>query len=237
MLNFRPLRRAARILSRGGFTLVELLVVIGIIAILAGVALGPITNGIKKAKQSGGMQTAHVIGLSMYSYANDNSQIYPDSSGTGAGGVAQALLAGGYVSDPSIFYISGGAASKWTGTTAAAATGIGATNVSFDFAGSGTGVTGSGWSSVNYSFMPIMWSTTVGTGSTPVNVTGGNVANTAITAVPAATTPFQTAGLAVFYINNSAKFVNGANGTVTLVPAASNGGGGPASAVVLSGGG
>src|ERR1700689_3593792 len=98
MLNNRLLFRTARNSNRGGFTLVELLVVIGIIAILAGVALGPITNGIKKAKQSAGLQTAHAIGLSLYSFANDNQQLYPDP-GTAplgvpagnAGGAASAV--------------------------------------------------------------------------------------------------------------------------------------------------
>src|SRR5271156_5751672 len=101
------LLRTARNFSRGGFTLVELLVVIGIIAILAGVALGPITNGIKKAKESSGTQEAHALGLAMYSYANDNNQSYPDTAGGDAGTVAGALMAGGYITDPSIFHLSG----------------------------------------------------------------------------------------------------------------------------------
>src|SRR5476651_960053 len=92
---------AARVRRAAGFTLVELLVVIGIIAILAGVALGPITNGIKKAKQSSGLQSAHALGLAMYSAANDNSQFYPDKSGGDASDIAKTLLAGGYVTDPS----------------------------------------------------------------------------------------------------------------------------------------
>src|SRR5271168_335958 len=102
----RPLSAARQ---SGGFTLVELLVVIGIIAILAGVALGPITNGIKKAQQSTGVQEAHALGLAMYSYANDNQQLYPDKSGGGATAkdVAADLLAGGYVTDATIFGLSG----------------------------------------------------------------------------------------------------------------------------------
>src|ERR1700691_5774761 len=94
--------------NRGGFTLVELLVVIGIIAILAGVALGPITNGIKKAKQSAGLQSAHALGLAMYSAANDNNQLYPDKAGGSAtaADVAATLLSGGYVTDATIFGLS-----------------------------------------------------------------------------------------------------------------------------------
>src|SRR5271154_5424604 len=110
MLNTRYLKcRTPHCNSRGGFTLVELLVVIGIIAILAGVALGPITNGIKKAQQSSGVQEAHAIGLAMYSFANDNNQTYPDKSGGSAtaGDIAGNLLAGGYVTDATIFSLSG----------------------------------------------------------------------------------------------------------------------------------
>jgi prepilin-type N-terminal cleavage/methylation domain-containing protein len=88
----------------GGFTLVELLVVIGIIAILAGVALGPITNGIKKAQESGAMQTCRTIALAEFQYANDNNQAYPD--GTDAGVIATQLISGNYISDPSIFKIA-----------------------------------------------------------------------------------------------------------------------------------
>ena len=72
MLTNRLLCRTARSSSRGGFTLVELLVVIGIIAILAGVALGPITSGIKKGQQSSGIQTARTLALAEFQYSNDN---------------------------------------------------------------------------------------------------------------------------------------------------------------------
>jgi prepilin-type N-terminal cleavage/methylation domain-containing protein len=125
-------RNASR--QSGGFTLVELLVVIGIIAILAGVALGPITNGIRKGKESAAMQTTRTLALAEFQYANDNSQQYPD--GTDAGVIAQDLVSGNYTSDPGIFIISGDSSA----TKVAGGTTMTAANVSYDF----TGVTGTG---------------------------------------------------------------------------------------------
>jgi prepilin-type N-terminal cleavage/methylation domain-containing protein len=221
MLNNRlNLRRAARVLSRGGFTLVELLVVIGIIAILAGVALGPITNGIKKAKQSSGLQSAHALGLAMYSCANDNSQLYPDNNGGDAHNIAQTLLAGGYVTDPGIFFLSGDTAStaaKYSLTTNPAIN-IAKSNVSWDFMGNG----GSGVSTTSNTYLPILWSTVnAGTQPTPIKANPN-----AVTAAPVATNPFGTDGMAMFYVNNSAAFVTstitGGAYSVTMVSGSNN---------------
>ena len=196
----------------------ELLVVIGIIAILAGVALGPITNGIKKAQQSAGMQGAHSIGLAMYSSANDNNQTYPDKSGGGADAhdIAAALLVGGYITDATIFYLSGDSAATKMDSTHNTAQTITKAYVSWDFLVNG----GNGASSVSYPWLPVLWSTING-GTAPVFTTA---AGSAITAIPAQANPFQTAGIAIFYVNNSAAFVpaTGTTGTVNMVSAANN---------------
>ena len=227
-------------LSRVGFTLVELLVVIGIIAILAGVALGPITSGIKKANQSKGLQTAHVLALAEFQYANDNNQSYPDTGTTGnigkgdASDVAACLMSGGYVGDPGIFVINGSAEanSKYTGSLTSI-NGLTSANISWDFAGNAGNASGAGkGSGVNSNFpdtMPLVWSSTAG-GTEP------DLTNTGPTTVTLnATMPFGTAGIAVCYKSNSASFIvaPGSTSKATIVDATFPG----AAIAVLKGGG
>jgi type II secretory pathway pseudopilin PulG len=71
--------------------------------ILFSMALGPISPGIHKARESSAMQQTRTLYLGMFSYANDHNQQYP--SGKSSTAVFQELLDGGYVSDPSTFYL------------------------------------------------------------------------------------------------------------------------------------
>src|ERR1700677_3779200 len=71
----------------------------------AGIALGPITKGIEKAKESASLQTSRTIGLAMFAYASDHNGAYPD--GKTSTEVFQKLIDGKYISDPGLFYILG----------------------------------------------------------------------------------------------------------------------------------
>jgi prepilin-type N-terminal cleavage/methylation domain-containing protein len=139
--------------GKGGFTLVELLVVIAIIALLAGIAIGPITHAMSVAKDNAGMQTTHSIYIADFQYSIDNSHF---ADAADSGGIAQGLLQGGYVSDPTLFYL-GGNTTKYTGTDAAH--GMQAQNVSWDFLGTGTGGSYNGLSTSDPDQLPLVWST------------------------------------------------------------------------------
>jgi prepilin-type N-terminal cleavage/methylation domain-containing protein len=230
MLSTRLLHRTARTLKRRGFTLVELLVVIGLIAILAGVALGPITRGIKQAKQSGGMQTSRTIAVAEFAFSNDNNGNYPDTknpasnSSTGAAAIAFPLIQGGYTSDPSIYFISGSGGGKFSGTGT-----ISSSNISFDFLGGG----GNGINSNYPDQVPIVWSG-AGGGTEP-NITAS--AGQPITSAPTVNAPFGQDGMAVCFKSNSAKFVTyDKTGSACTLVDTSWAGGTPASAAVLSSG-
>jgi prepilin-type N-terminal cleavage/methylation domain-containing protein len=205
MLTNRPalLRRTARLFSRGGFTLVELLVVIGIIAILAGVALGPITRGITQAKESGVMQVTRQIGLAEFAYSNDNNQTYPYGDGSTDESIADLLLNGNYVTDPNIFYVTGtpGQPNKPSGLSSPFSMLTG--TVSFDFMVSSS----SGLTSGAADGTPLVEG--IG-GKITMKATGpiDNVLNTA-------TTSFGTDGITVTYKSNSAKFAKASAGTIT----------------------
>jgi prepilin-type N-terminal cleavage/methylation domain-containing protein len=188
----------ARSSSRGGFTLVELLVVIGIIALLAGVALGPITGAMKTAKDNASMQTTHSLYLADFQYSVDNASQGGFADGVDAGIISQELFNGGYLTDPSILVISGGNATKYVGTTPG--TGLIAGNVSWDF----MGVTGTGGpvgvSTNDPDQLPLIWST----GNTvPLPVTG----NYGVATVNGnGKNPLGTDGIPVVYKSGSSVF-------------------------------
>jgi prepilin-type processing-associated H-X9-DG protein/prepilin-type N-terminal cleavage/methylation domain-containing protein len=61
------------------FTLVELLVVISIIGLLAGLAVPAISSGLKSAKAGACLSNLHQIGVATMAYAADNSFKLPDA--------------------------------------------------------------------------------------------------------------------------------------------------------------
>jgi len=91
----------------------------------AGIALGPITAGIEKAKENVALQHARIISIAMVAYAADHNGNFPDAAEASAGQslltlggsgsspgaststeVFQKLIDGKYVSDPALFYIA-----------------------------------------------------------------------------------------------------------------------------------
>jgi prepilin-type N-terminal cleavage/methylation domain-containing protein/prepilin-type processing-associated H-X9-DG protein len=64
------------------FTLVELLVVISIIGLLAGLAVPAVTRGLASAKSGGCLSNLRQIGIATLAYASENQMKLPDS-GTG----------------------------------------------------------------------------------------------------------------------------------------------------------
>jgi prepilin-type N-terminal cleavage/methylation domain-containing protein len=203
----RCLFRSARSRSgKGGFTLVELLVVIAIIAILAGVAFGPITQGLEKAKESAGMQTARTIALSMFQYQVDNSN-FP--GGNKSQDVATALVQGGYITDPSIF--AKDKSHAYAGTTASI-TSMPASAICWDFfveSSQNTSVTPPvyyGLSTSDPDGMPAVFST----GQVVTPPTQGP-SNTPLAVNSAGTNPFGSNGMAICYKSNSAVFLKAIN--------------------------
>jgi prepilin-type N-terminal cleavage/methylation domain-containing protein len=212
--NLRLLCRTART-SRGGFTLVELLVVIGIIAILAGVALGPITNGIKQAKHNASLQTGRQIGQMCFSFSTDNTangNMYP-SDLTGYQ-IAQDLINASYASDPSVFAVAGQTGvANYSG---AAPVSLTSANCSWSFTCVAL-TTNAGITSTTSDLTPLVFFNN-GAGTkltTPFPVTAGTATNIGTLGASA---PFGTDGIAVFYKGNNALYLKaGTGGTPGVV--------------------
>jgi prepilin-type N-terminal cleavage/methylation domain-containing protein len=198
----RLLCRTAHPSSRGGFTLVELLVVIAIIAILAGVALGPITNGLKIAKRNAYMQQGRQVGQVCFAFSTDNTangNAYP--AATAAFTIASNLITAGYATDPNLFGIPG-----QTGFTKATTSGTTSTLTAascswcFTTLGSTTGVTTNASDLIPLVFFNNGFSTSP-VGATFTMTSGG------LGATITSAAPFQTDGIAIFYKGNNATYV------------------------------
>jgi len=105
-------------------TAVLFVLAIPCIAILAGIALGPITNGIKKAKENMSMQQARQIDIAMFAYAQDHNGAYP--TGATSTEVFQKLIDEKYITNPAIFYLA------MPGKTKATSNHLTAENVCYD---------------------------------------------------------------------------------------------------------
>jgi len=78
MSSGRTFRPAA--CRRGGFTLAEVLIVIGIILVLAGLLLHVRSRATDKAAQVLCVNNLRQVGMALLAYAQDNEQVFPKSS-------------------------------------------------------------------------------------------------------------------------------------------------------------
>jgi prepilin-type N-terminal cleavage/methylation domain-containing protein len=210
-----PLRtRFPRPSNRSGFTLVEILVVIAIIALLAGVALPAVTGALKKAKENVALQEAHGLSLALFQYANDNDGTYPGTDASKNQTVASStdafkLMVPTYISNTDSLFIAGPAGkSKYAGSQQ---TGFTSQNVCWDLTCQ-TGDIGLGGNDPDQ--LPVI----ISTGSTITYPSGsGTTAGTAVTATIAApgTACFGTDGVAVGYKDMSSAFKTTTATTVT----------------------
>ena len=151
-------------------------------------------------RQSPVGQAAHMLGIALYAYANDNSGNYPE--GKSSTEICQKLLNDGYITDPGIFCVSGSGKIK-----AESGQKLKPENVCWDYT--------AGLSTKSPGEVPLFFLT----GYRVRYVPGGRAIP-----LPKSDWPLRSwsqwwnkeprpgslfqGGVAVFYVNNSTKFIN-----------------------------
>lgn len=176
----------ARKLKANSFTLVELLVVISIIGLLAGLAVPAIQGGLDRAKQQVDVSNVRQCGLIAFSYANDNDGNY-NGSLTNVSSSLQYftnLISMGLLNSPKV--LSG------NGYTAATSTNnISAQNVAWAYV--------SGLTTSDDGQIPLFLSKGISTLSSNVSLSS-------------VTTGWKTKGAVVYRVGNSAEFLKAGAG-------------------------
>ncbi len=85
--------------EKSGFTLLELLVVLGTVSVLAALSVSAVTTGITRARQAECASNLRQIGTGLLLYATDNGGVLPDTSHTGQLGRSWIYTVAPYLGD------------------------------------------------------------------------------------------------------------------------------------------
>ncbi len=179
-------------LKANSFTLVELLVVISIIGLLAGLAVPAIQGGLDKAKQGVDVSNARQLGIIFFSEANDNNGIYrinSDLTNTQAAGSFLTILQGMFSNGvlPTAKILSGQGVIPAISTNA-----VTKANIAFGY-------------------VPNL--STSDDGQIPLIITKGPSSLSQSNVVLQDTYPWKKKGIVIYRLGNSAEFIkSGANG-------------------------
>ena len=211
MLRYRRVFCFIRVSASRGMARTEILVVIVVLLILAGVAVGPVEWYLEKSRISHAVENARTISTILSQYATDNNGVYPTGEGTSAAGksegIARNLLENNYTPDAAIFAL--GSAVPYAGK-ASDFSDITASNISWDFTAGATATTGI--TSTDPDLLPTVYST----GET---ITYPATAGADFDLTLSGHGPFGTKGVVVAYKSNNAAFIKGTpSGTTAICP-------------------
>lgn len=200
-MSYSSFRSAARRSTSWGLSRVELLVLLGVALILAGVGYFYVSSYLERISPHRAVEAARTINTLLSQYATDNNGVYPVGEGTPAmgksEGIARNLLENNYTPDASVFAVGSAPRYEARGEDFS---GIGAANISWDFTAGATAA--AGLTSSASDLLPTVYTTGETVSYAPTSGTGMNLPLSG-------NGPFAKKGMAVAYKGGNAVFLPG----------------------------